>query len=81
MFPSRTSMTPVDSDAYVGLPDLFTPQYDEIHISCAFTWDIPKVGQLVKEWCKHGPVFEGGPAFGDQGGYSKQVCILKLELQ
>ena len=80
VFPTRTSMTPTDRDAYVGLPDLFTPKYDEVHISCAFTWDIPKVKQLIKEWCRYGQVFEGGPAFGDQGGYFNQVCILKRAL-
>jgi len=67
VFPVRTSMTPTDPDAYVGLPTMFMPCYDEIHISCVFTWDIPKVRQLTKEWCQYAPVFEGGPAFDDKG--------------
>ena len=61
-------MSPTDADAYFGSPDLFTPQYDEVHISVAFTWDKPKVGQLVCEWAKFGEVKIGGPAYNDIGG-------------
>ena len=70
VFPTRTSMTPNDPDAYVGLPDLFTPQYDEVHISVCFTWDIPKAERLVKEWEKHGRVIKGGPVYGSLGDFT-----------
>ncbi len=30
--------------------DFFRPFYDEVHISCQFTWDIPKAKKLVEKW-------------------------------
>lgn len=72
VFPTRTNMTPIDSDAYYGPPDLFTPEYDEVHISVAFTWDINRARSLASQWGKFeklkGPVKIGGPAFDDLGG-------------
>ena len=42
---------------------------DEVHISVAFTYDIPKAEQLYRAWEKLGvPVRIGGPAFGDRMG-------------
>jgi len=61
-------MTPIDADAYVGLPDLFTPQYDEVHISVTFTWDLKKVKELEYAWSKYGCVVVGGVALDDCGG-------------
>jgi hypothetical protein len=55
-------MTPIDPDAYYGPPDLFTPQYDEVHISVVFTWDKPKAERLALEWRRYGSVRIGGPA-------------------
>ena len=60
-------MTPTDPDAYVGLPTMFMPKYDEIHISCCFTWDIKRVKQIASEWNMFGRVYLGGPAFNDKG--------------
>jgi hypothetical protein len=69
VFPRRTSMSPTDKDAYFGFPDLFTPQYDEVHISVTFTWDKIKADGLFREWSKHVKnVKIGGPALGDHGG-------------
>jgi hypothetical protein len=68
VFPRRTSMTPADKDAYVGLPDLFTPQYDEVHISVTFTWDKAKAEELIKGWSRYGNVKCGGCAYDDMGG-------------
>ena len=62
VFPTKTSMCPNDPDAYFGLPGFFTPQYDEIHISVTFTWDIKKTEQLAREWEKFGKVKIGGVA-------------------
>lgn len=67
VFPTKTSMSPIDEDVYFDIPDLFTPQYDEVHISVTFTWDIPKAERLAKEWRNYGQVFTGGCAYGDRG--------------
>jgi len=68
VFPTKTSITPNDQDAYTGIPDLFTPDYDEIHISVAFTWDIPKAKELMKAWEGKAPVVKmGGPAITGEG--------------
>lgn len=63
VFPRRTSMTPNDEDAYVGLPPLGCPKYDEIHISATFTWDRLKADSLVENWWSYGKVILGGPAY------------------
>ena len=68
VFPSRTSFTPTDEHAYFDVPGLFTPLYDEVHVSTVFTWDIPKAEWLAKQWWRHGKVILGGPAYGDHGG-------------
>ena len=64
VFPTRTSMSPNDADAYFGLPDMFTPLYDEVHISCTFTWDRGHAEYLKYQWANHGrKVLIGGPAY------------------
>jgi len=68
VFTRRTSMTPDDPDAYVGLPNMFMPQYDEVHVSVTFTWDIAQGEQLARQWKPYcGRVKIGGPALGDPG--------------
>ncbi len=63
VFPTRTSMSPVDEDSYYGQPGLFVSQgYKEIHISVAFTWDIEKANWLKEQWEMIAPVKIGGPA-------------------
>lgn len=62
MFPTKTSMTPDDQDAYYGEPDLFTSDYDEVHISTTFTWDIPRAKRLADAWASIGNVKLGGVA-------------------
>ena len=39
VFTRRTSYTPDDTYALVGLPPIEIPAHDEVHISCTFTWD------------------------------------------
>jgi hypothetical protein len=71
VFPTRTSMSPTDANAYFGQPDLYTPRdYDEVHVSVAFTWDIPKVDQLVEAWAAFGEAVKvGGVAIdGESSG-------------
>lgn len=71
VFPRRTSMTPTDELAFVDCPPplLAMPEIDEVHISVAFTWDMPKAERLAKEWAAVGvPIQMGGPAFNLPGG-------------
>lgn len=67
VFPTKTSMSPTDRDAYFGEPELFMPEYDEIHISVAFTWDIKRAQWLAKQWEFIAPVKIGGPAMNGEG--------------
>lgn len=50
--------------AFVGDPPLIRPEADEVHVSTAFTWDIPKAQRLAEAWEQYYPVKLGGPAFG-----------------
>jgi hypothetical protein len=68
VFPRQTSQTPRDELAFVGWPQLFMPAIDEVHISVAFTWDIPLAKRLAKAWEAVAPVKMGGPAFGEPSG-------------
>lgn len=69
VFPRRTSMTPIDSMAFVGEPTLFRPEANEVHISVTFTWDKPEAERLAKCWETFYPVVRiGGPAYGQRGG-------------
>lgn len=77
VFPRRTSMTPNDKDAYIGLPTLFAPKYDEIHISITFTWDLYKIGFLIKNWEAYGKIKVGGSALDDRGSNFVSGMYLK----
>ena len=66
VFPRRTKATPDDALAYVGPPDLFA-EADEVHLSVAFTWDIPRAEQLAEQWKYLAPVQMGGPAYEKDG--------------
>jgi len=78
VFPTKTSMTPTDQDSYYGEPELFMPSYDEIHISCTFTWDISKAKRLAGEWLRVAPVKLGGVAIN---GESDQQFIAGMYLR
>lgn len=62
VFPRKTNMTPCDPDVYFGPPDLFTTEYDEIHISVTFTWDLEAGDYLKQCWESRGKTLIGGPA-------------------
>lgn len=62
IFPTKTSMCPTDKDAYFGLPDLWTPKYDEVHISVTFTWDKKKIDFFKANWERYGKIKIGGIA-------------------
>lgn len=75
VFPTKTNMTPTDKDAYSGTPDLFTPNYDEIHISTTFTWDIAKSHRLADAWRSKGKVKIGGVAIDGESNKPFQAGI------
>lgn len=77
VFPRRTKMTPRDEHTYIGLPELWTPKYDQVHISACFTWDLPRIEALVREWSCYGEVKVGGPALGDPGNGFEPGMYLK----
>lgn len=62
VFPRRTKMTPTDENAFVGEPPLGCPQYEEVHISVCFTWDIDRSHYLAAQWRPYGKIKIGGPA-------------------
>jgi len=43
------------------------PDVDEVHVSVAFTWDLPRAEYLAKAWKHVAPVSIGGPATGMRG--------------
>lgn len=64
VFPRKTRATPNDMLSFFDAPGLFPPDVDEVHVSVAFTWDIPKAERLAKQWRGIAPVKIGGPALG-----------------
>lgn len=83
VFPRRTRATPIDAYSFIGEPDLFVPDdIDEVHISVAFTWDLPLAERLAQAWKKIAPVKIGGPATGmasgdfEPGMYLKQGYVI-----
>lgn len=69
VFPRRTNATPDDELAFVNCPPpmLALPEIDEVHLSVAFTWDLPRAEWLAEAWRAVGvPVKMGGPALDDK---------------
>lgn len=77
VFPRITKATPRDEKTFFGPPELFMPDTNEIHISVAFTWDIPRAERLAYQWEKIAPVKIGGPAFNQAGGEFEPGRYLK----
>lgn len=67
VFPRKTNMSPLDQDAFFGPPDLFRRNYDEIHISVTFSWDLAHAEFLKDQWKDIAPVKIGGPAIDGEG--------------
>jgi len=67
VFPRKTKATPEDTLSFVGNPLLFMPEFDEIHISVTFTYDIERAEKLYKQWKNYAPVNIGGVALGMEG--------------
>ena len=66
VFPRRTKATPTDDMAFIGEPDMFV-EADKVHISVAFTYDMPEAERIAKLWERIAPVEIGGPATGQRG--------------
>jgi hypothetical protein len=84
VFPRRTKATPDDALAFTKAPTkddinaLAFTTIDEVHISVAFTYDLPKAEELYKKWSVLGvPVKIGGPALGLPGGEFEPGLYLK----
>lgn len=68
VFPRKTNATPTDENVRINCyPGLFD-QADEIHVSVAFSYDIPIAEILAKAWEVIAPVKIGGPAFNEPSG-------------
>jgi hypothetical protein len=68
VFPRKTKATPDDNNVRINCPPGLFDEADEIHISVAFTWDLPRAEWLEKQWRSVAPVKIGGPATGEKGG-------------
>lgn len=68
VFPRRTAATPDDELVRIAEPPSLFATADEVHVSVAFTWDIPLAEWLAKQWERVAPVRLGGPAFNEPGG-------------
>ncbi|HPD89017.1 MAG TPA: hypothetical protein PLU75_06050 [Oscillospiraceae bacterium] len=74
----------MDEFAFTDAPPLLTlPEIDEVHVSVAFTYDLPRAEWLAEQWEVCGvPVKMGGPAFNEPGGdfvpgmYLKQGYVI-----
>jgi hypothetical protein len=51
-------------------PGMFVPDFDEVHVSVTFSWDLPEAERLHAAWEARFPgrVKMGGPATGERGG-------------
>ncbi|MEG6512391.1 hypothetical protein V6C32_10755 [Desulforamulus ruminis] len=63
-----TNATPRDEYTFFDAPGMFLPPIDEVHVSVAFTYDMPKAEYLARQWEGVAPVKLGGPAYDAPGG-------------
>ena len=70
VFPRRTEGTPNDKLSFVGKPPQLVSDLgiEQVQISVTFSYDLPRVFDLVRTWETIAPVDVGGPAFDDPGG-------------
>lgn len=82
VFPRKTAATPVDDLVRIGVAPTLFDEADEVHVSVAFSWDLPLAEKLAAAWAPVAPVRIGGPATGEAGGefmpgrYVKQGYVL-----
>jgi hypothetical protein len=55
VFPRRTRATPDDPMAFTEPPGLFPPTAAAVHVSVAFTYDLPRAEWLAKQWERIAP--------------------------
>jgi len=77
VFPRITNATPLDDYTFFEPPGMFLPPIDEVHVSVAFTYDIPKAELLARQWETIAPVKIGGPAMNEPGGEFEPGMYLK----
>lgn len=68
VFPRRTRATPDDLDVRVAVPPGLFDEAAAVHVSVAFTYDLPLAERLARQWEAVGSVEVGGPALGAAGG-------------
>lgn len=68
VFPRKTLATPNDLMVRIASAPTRYDEADEVHISVAFTWDLPLAERLEKEWRHVAPTRIGGPAMNEPGG-------------
>ena len=68
VFPRKTKATPTDEDVRINCGPELWDEADEVHISVAFTWDLPHIEWLFQQWMHVAPVKIGGPATGEKSG-------------
>lgn len=66
VFPRTTAATPMDDLSFTGPPPLWA-EGDAVHVSVAFTWDLPRADWLAAQWKCVAPVDIGGPALRMRG--------------
>jgi len=78
VFPRRTSFTPMDDYAFVGYPPMIRPEADEVHVSCAFSWDMDLAVGLRSAWGQYYRlVLLDGPAFNRSQSHFKPGLYVK----
>jgi len=68
VFPRKTRATPTDELVRINCGPELWDEADEVHLSVAFTWDLPRAEWLAKQWAHVAPVKIGGPATGERSG-------------
>ena len=68
VFPRQTKATPMDEVVRINCGPELWDEADEVHVSVAFTWDLPRAEWLAKQWAHVAPVKTGGPATGERSG-------------
>jgi len=50
VFPRQTKATPVYDLVRINCGPTLFDEADEVHVSVAFTWDMPRAEQLARAW-------------------------------
>lgn len=68
VFPRRTKASPDDPLVFFGPPEIIMPEFNTVHISVTFSYDVKRAEILAEQWGKIAHTTVGGPAVGDWGG-------------